>query len=165
MSWEVFKSEVLTLSGNPHVTEQLFASTVANAYNSCMSRHIETLSGGGAMIGLSARTPILEQSILSRIQQNVQSHQEINIIEQIGPYIQNYWKGATYIGPAGSGVITSTGTWTPTPLPKNLDFRVFVNAFVISARAHILSMVGVHTMFTPPGATVPWSGVYYTPVG
>lgn len=159
MSWAVFKSEVLALSGDPHVTEKKFADTVANAYASCVSRHIETMSGGGTLLIPPTNTQALASSILQRIHQNLQGHREVNIIQQFGPYIQQYWIGAQYAGPAGTGVVTYTGTWSAPPLPVNLDFRVFVEGFTVAAMVHIMSLVGIHTMFTPPGATVPWSGV------
>lgn len=159
MSWPVFQAEMMALTGNPHTTTNKFAQTLAKAYHKQIASHIDTISGGGKVIIPGGKDITLYQDIYRILTQNSTSHNEINFIEQIGPAILKYWVGGGCIGPAGASTITSTGTWTPTPLPKNLDFRIIVLALITTCQLHILTLQGLHTIITPPGV-VPWTGSF-----
>lgn len=165
MSWSTFKAELGALTGDPHVTPQKFADTVAGAYHNCILRHLDMASGGGKLTILPGNDMILSSQILQLTQANMGMYSYVNIVQQIGPAILTYWAGALATGPAGNVIINFTGTWIAPPLPNNLDFRIFAEVMTIAAQTHLLTLVGIYTMFAPPGATTPWSGTFLKTFG
>lgn len=161
--WSVFKAEMQALSGDPHITEIKFARVLAKAYHSQILAHIDTISGGGSVLTTDDKKTQFQSDILKLLSKNKKNpNREINLIEQIGPAVLDYWTGLGCLGPAGKSSITSTGTWVATALPKNLNFQILVKGLATAFQAHLLTLQGVHIVFTPP-ATVPWSGAFLTP--
>lgn len=161
MSWSLFKTKCNVLTGPQHISVTQFAQTVTDAYHQCMLLHIDSMSGGGKLVNSVPKFPILYQQFLAQCNANLASTNEINIIQQIGPMIINYWSALTITGPCGTVVITSPGQWNALPLPQNLDFQIFLNTFMMTARTHIMTLVGTYTSSVIVGMTSSWSGALF----
>lgn len=157
MSWSVFKAQLGALTGIQHLSRQQYANTVATAYDMCIMRHFDTLSGGGKVI-VPGKALLLEQQILGILELNATNHAQVNLVQQFGPAIKAYWTGAQILGPAGSASVNFTGVWLALPMPQNMSFQIMINNIAITAQIHLLSLVGTHKMFSFPWAVVPWSG-------
>lgn len=158
MSWSVFKAKCNVLTGNPHVTKELFAQTIADAYHTCVSLHFDSLTAGGKLTNNAPKLPILNQQILAVCTANLASHQDVDFLKQIGPAIIAYWSGLVIIGPTGTTTIVSPGVWQNAKVPPNTDFQVILNAFMIAARTHIISLTGIYVSSVVVGVTSPWNG-------
>ena len=158
MSWSVFKAKCNVLTGNPHVTIDLFADTIAGAYHDCVSLHFDTLTGGGQLTNNQPKKPILSQQIKSFCEINRNTTNSVELLQQIGPAMVSYWVGLIITGPVGFVTITSPGTWSHIPTPPNTNFQIILNNFMLCARTHIMTLTGIYTSTTVPGVTSPWSG-------
>lgn len=161
MSWSVFKAKCNVLTGNPHVTRELFAQTLADAYHTCISLHFDTLTAGGKIINNAPKLPILYNQILAICTANLASHQDVDFLKQIGPAIISYFTGLIIIGPTGTVTITSPGQWQNVKVPPNTNFQIILNAFMIAARTHIMTLTGTYISSVVPGVTSPWSGALF----
>lgn len=161
MSWQLFRTECMALTGNPHVTETQFAQKLSQAYHNCILRHFESLTAGGVVINTAPKLPVLFQGFLQVCTQNKLQHNQVNWVQQVGNYITLYWTGAMITGPTGFVNVTSPGSWTAIPTAPTLDFNMFLLAFETSARIHLLTLTGIYTstvVIIPPPLTTPWSG-------
>lgn len=163
MSWSVFKAKCNVLTGNPHVTPELFAFTIADAYVTCISMHFDSMSGMGVVTTFAPKLPLLQQQILMNCNLNRQSHADIDLLGQVGPAFVNMWPGEIIIGPTGITTVTSGGTWSNTKVPPNTNFQVILNALVAACRVHLTTLTGtyVSTVIVPP-PTVPWTGALFS---
>ena len=162
MSWSVFKAKCNVLTGNPHVSTELFAQTLSDAYHTCVSMHFDTMTAAGVLINNAPNLPILNQQILSICNANRASGQDVDFLKQIGPFIIQYWStGLTIVGPTGTTTVLSPGTWQNVKVPPNQDFQIILNAFMISARTHLMSLVGQYVSSVVPGVVTPWSGASF----
>ncbi len=161
MSWSVFKAKCNVLTGSPHVTKELFAQTLADAYHTCVSLHFDSLTAAGVLTNNAPKLPLLYQQILSTCSANLASHQDVDFLKQIGPAIVSYWTGLSILGPTGTVTITSPGQWQNTKVPPNTDFQIILNAFMIASRTHIISLQGIYVSSVVAGVTSPWSGALF----
>ena len=159
MSWSVFKAKCNVLTGNPHVTPELFAFTIADAYVSCMNLHFDSMSAGGTLTTMTAKLPLLQQQILMYCNLNRQSTADVDFLAQIGPAIVNCWPASIIVGPTGITTITSPGTWGNVKVPPNTNFQIILDALEMACRVHLTTLAGtyVSTVIVPP-PTVPWNG-------
>lgn len=160
MSWTLFKTKCAVLSGPQHISKELFAQTIAEAYHQCISLHFDSMSGGGRLVNNAPKLPILNQQILGVCTANLASHQDVDFLKQIGPFIQAYWAGNLIVGPCGITTITSIGTWNNIKVPPNTDFNIILNALILSCRTHLMTLTGTFqsTVIVPPIPPLPWSG-------
>lgn len=161
MSWSIFHTECMALTGQKHVSRQQYAQKMSQAYHNCVMRHFESLTGGGVVVNTAANLPALYQGFLVTGEMNMVQHKNVNWVQQIGKYIMAYWAGAFISGPTGFVNVTYTGSWTAIPVPQNLDFNLILLAFANTARIHLLTLMGIYTstvVIIPPPVTTPWSG-------
>lgn len=161
MSWSLFKTQCNVLTGNPHITTQLFASTIANAYHSCMSLHFDSMTGAGVLTNNAPKLPILQQSILQYCELNRQSGADVDLLQQLGPSFLSYHAGGIIVGPLGTTVITSPGTWSNVKTPPNNNFQIILTNLEMACRTHIMTLVGTYTSTVVPGLVSPWSGALF----
>lgn len=161
MSWSLFKTQCNVLTGNPHVTTQLFASTIANAYHSCMSLHFDTLTGGGVLVNNTPKLPALQSSILQYCELNRQSTADVDLLQQLGPSFITYHLGGLITGPTGNVVVSSGGTWSNVKTPPNTNFQIILTNLEMACRVHLTTLVGTYTSTVVPGVVSPWSGALF----
>lgn len=151
----------MALTGMQHVSRVQYSQKMSQAYHNCVLRHFETLTSGGTVVNTSANIPILFQGFLQVCEQNLQQHNNVNWVQQIGQFVIQYWTGALITGPTGFVNVTSPGTWTGVPVVQNFDFNIILYAFEAAARVHMASLTGIYTstvVIIPPPLTTPWSG-------
>lgn len=159
MSWSLFQTQCSVLTGPQHISVIQFAQTISSAYHSCISLHFETVTGGGLVINNAPKLPVLNQQILAQCNANLHSNsQSINLIQQIGPAFLSYWTGIIITGPTGIVNVLSPGTWNAIPVVQNNNFNIWLNAFMMTARTHIMTLTGQYISSVVPGVTTPWSG-------
>lgn len=161
MSWSLFHTECLALTGMTHVSRVQYAQRMSQAYHNCVMRHFDTLTAGGVVVNTVVNLPTLFQGFLQVCNQNLTHHRQVNWVQQIGRYIQLYWAGAIIVGPTGFVNVTSTGSWVSVPVVPNLDFNMILYAFEVAARIHLMTLTGIYTstvVIIPPPMTTPWSG-------
>ena len=158
MSWSLFKTRCNVLTGNQHVSKELFAKTISNAYHECMSLHFDTMSAGGKLTNNSPKVLPLYQGILSMCTANLASHQDVDFLKQIGPYFIQYWTGLIIIGPTGTSTVFNPGAWTNVKVVQNFNFQIIMNALIVACRTHIMTLQGQYVSSVVPGVTSPWSG-------
>lgn len=158
MSWSLFKTKCNVLTGNQHVSKELFSQTIADAYHACVSLHFDTLSAAGTLVNNAPKAPILYQQILSVCTANSMSHQDVDFLKQIGPAFVSYWVGLIFVGPTGTSTVLNPGTWNNVKVVQNFDFQIIMNALIASCRTHIMTLQGQYVSTVVPGVTSPWSG-------
>lgn len=161
MSWSLFKTQCNVLTGNPHVTTQLFASTIANAYHTCMSLHFDSMTGGGVLINNAPKLPLLTQTILQFCELNRQTTADVDLLQQIGPAFLTYHTGGIIVGPTGTTTILSPGTWSNLKTPPNTNFQIILNNLMIACRTHLMTLTGTYVSSVIPGVVSPWSGALF----
>lgn len=157
MSWSVFKAKCNVLTGNPHVTPELFAFTIADAYVTCISMHFDSMTGGGVLTTMTPKLPLLQQQILMYCNLNRQAAVDVDFLAQIGPAFVNSHVGGIIVGPLGTVTVTSTGSWTNIKVPANTNFQIILDALVVSCRTHLMTMSGQYVSSCVPGLVSPWS--------
>jgi len=160
MSWSVFRAKCNVLTGNPHVTRELFAQTIADAYHTCVTLHFETVTAGGKIVNNAPKLPLLNQQILAICTANMASHQDVDFLKQIGPAFVTYWAGLVITGPTGVVTVLNPGQWNNIKVPPNYDFQIILNALMLSCRTHIMTLTGQYVSSVVPGVTSPWSGAF-----
>lgn len=162
MSWSLFKTNCMVLTGPQHISVQLFAQTVANAYHTCMTMHFDSLTAGGILVNNAPKLPLLTQAILAQCTANLSSSsQSTDLIKQIGPAIITYWTALIITGPTGVVTVTSPGSWNSIPVPPNTNFDLWLQAFMLAARTHIMTLTGQYVSSVVPGVVSPWSGALF----
>lgn len=161
MSWSLFKTQCNVLTGNPHVTTQLFASTIANAYHSCMSLHFDSMTGAGVLTNNAPKLQILQQSILQYCELNRQSTADVDLLQQLGPSFILYWTGLIFVGPLGTNTVVSPGTWANVKTPPNTNFQIILTNLEMACRTHIMTITGLYVSSVVPGLTSPSSGAAF----
>lgn len=147
----------MVLVGGTHISVPQFAQTIADAYHTSVSLHFDSMTGGGRITNNAPKLPILTQQILQQCQANMSTHSQIQLIQQIGPMIMNYWVGISIIGPLGSVAVLSPGSFVGIPVIQNNDFNVMLDAMVMSFKTHLLTITGIYVSSILP-VTSPWSG-------
>lgn len=158
MSWSLFKTKCNVLTGPQHISKELFAQTIADAYHQAVSLHFDSMTAGGKLINNAPKLPLLYQGILSMCTANLASHQDVDFLKQIGPFFVQYWIGLTIIGPTGTVIVTSPGQWNNIKVIQNQNFQIILNALIVSCRTHIMTLTGTYTSSVVPGVVSPWSG-------
>jgi len=161
VSWSLFKTQCNVLTGNPHVTTQLFASTIANAYHSCMSLHFDSMTGGGVLTNNAPKLPVLEQSILQYCELNRQSTADVDLLQQLGPSFILYWTGLIFAGPLGTNTVVSPGQWSNVKTPPNTNFQIILTNLEMACRTHLMTITGLYVSSVVPGVTSPSSGALF----
>lgn len=162
MSWSLFKTKCMVLVGGTHISIPQFAQTIADAYHQAVSLHFDSMTAGGRIVNNSPKFPILYQQILQQCQANNTQNNQIQFIQQLAPYIINYWVGLSIIGPTGSVAVLNPGTFVGVPVVQNTNFNIMLDAMVMSFRTHIMTITGVYVSSVVPGVTSPWSGTLLT---
>lgn len=158
MSWSVFKAKCNVLTGNPHVTPELFAFTIADAYVTCISMHFDSMSGMGVVTTFAPKLPLLQQQILMYCNLNRQSTADVDFLAQVGPAFVSMWSGEIILGPLGTTVVSSPGSWSSLKVMPNTNFQIILNALVISCRTHLMTLSGTYTSSVLPGVVSVWNG-------
>lgn len=158
MSWSLFKTKCNVLTGNQHVSKELFAKTISEAYHECVSLHFDSITAGGKLVNNAPKLLPLYNGILSICDANLKSHQDVDFLKQIGPYFVQYWSGLIIIGPTGTSSVLSPGSWTNIKVKQNFDFQIILNALIVACRTHIMTLQGQYVSSVVPGVTSPWSG-------
>ncbi len=158
MSWSIFFTECMALTGMRHVSRTQYARTLATAYHSCVDRHFETMTGGGKITNAQSKYDALYRGFLRMCDQNLGGHAEVNWIAQVGVYCKAYWPGLIIVGPTGIVTVSSQGTWLAPKLKQNFDFRIIIYSLIATARVHIKTVTGTYVSTVLPAVTAPWSG-------
>lgn len=161
MSWSLFKIRCNVLTGNPHVTTQLFANTIASAYHECMTLHFDSLTAGGKLVNNAPKLPLLQQSILTFAETNRQNTADVDFLKQIGPAFVTYWTGLIIVGPTGTSTVINPGQWNNLKVPPNDNFQIIMSNLIAACRAHIMTITGQYVSTVVPGVTSPWSGALF----
>ncbi len=164
MSWNIFFTECMALTGMRHVSRTQYARTLATAYHTCVQRHYETMSSGGKITNADPKYQGLFQGFLSMCEQNLHRHGDINWISQVGVYVQQYWPGIIMTGPTGIVTVNTTGTWLAPKVRQNYDFRIIIYSLIATARVHIKTLTGTYVSTVLP-ITSPWSGTLLNVIG
>ena len=85
----------------------------------------------------------------------------IDFLAQIGPAFISYWTGLNILGPTGTVIVTSPGTWSNLKVPPNQNFQIILNNLEIACRTHLMTLVGTYTSSVVPGVVSPWSGALF----
>lgn len=158
MSWSVFHTKCMALTGMKHVSRVQYSQIMSSAYHESVLRHFDTMTGGGVVINTSPKLLTLYNGFLSICETNMGQHNAVNWLQQVGSFIITYWTGAVITGPTGVVTVTSPGTWTAPPVVQNLDFNIILYTFEAVARVHIATLLGTYVSSVVPGVTAPWSG-------
>lgn len=161
MSWKLYQASMGVLTGIQHVSHTQFADVMSKSYHECVLRHFDALTAGGVVVGADAKLQPLKEGILSVCEANLGTHDDVNMLEQITPYIYEYWAGLAIIGPTGVVAITGTGNYIAPKCPQNFNFNIILNNYMLpSFRCHIATLVGVYTstVILTPLLVLPWSG-------
>lgn len=158
MSWSLFRTKCMVLTGPQHTSVPQFAQTIADAYHQAVTLHFETMTGGGKIVNNAPKFPLLYQGILGVCQANLQSHAPVQFIQQIGVHVVSYWTGILITGSTGFVNVISPGVWVGVPLVQNNDFNIMLNALIMSFRTHIMTLTGTYTSTILPTVITPWSG-------
>lgn len=159
MSWSLFVTECQALTGMKHVSRVQYSQIMASAYQNCVQRHFETVTGLGTPVSLIPKYPILYNGFLNTCEENLGSHREINWLRQIGKFIIRYWDGAVIVGPTGIVTVTNMGNWLAPNIKQNLDFNIMLYSYAATARIHLMTLAGTYVSTVIPGLSTPWSGV------
>lgn len=158
MSWSLFKTKCMVLTGQQHISVPQFAQTIADAYHQAVTLHFDTMTAGGVIVNNAPKFPILYQQILAQCNANLASQSEVHILNQIGPFILSYWTGLVITGPTGVVTVLSPGTWVGVPVVQNFDFNIMLNMMITCFRTHIMTVTGQYVSSVVPGVVSPWSG-------
>ena len=157
MSYSLFRTEIGALTGYQHISRMQYSQVISSAYNNLILRCFETLTGGGIVVGASARLPLLYNGILSTCEMNLHQSNNVNFFNQISPYIYSYWAGQTIPGPLGLVTITGTGSFKGPIIAQNFNIQIFISIFCGVVATHILTLTGQYLNYVT-GVVSPWSG-------
>lgn len=176
MSWGLFKS-ILQPAMEGHVygnDMDAFASSFTNAYDMAIKMGSNPINNVPLMHG---NTDMMK-TILSQLLMTTQLSNTTTLLDVIGPAVIAYWAGAQLalippVIPATGALmnITTTsapvlnpGTWTAFPCPPSNTSKVFLDAFVLSAKLHLMTISGFYAViaqYPPPAPAapgiVPWN--------
>ena len=161
MSWSLFKTKCNVLTGPQHISKELFAQTIADAYHQAVTLHFDSMTAGGKLVNNAPKLPMLYQGILSMCTANLASHQDVDFLKQIGPYFIQYWLGLIIIGPTGTVTVLNPGTWNNIKVIQNTNFEIILNALIMACRTHIMTIQGQYVSSVIPTVTAPWSGALF----
>lgn len=161
MSWSLFKTKCNVLTGPQHISKELFAQTIADAYHQAVTLHFDSMTAGGKLVNNAPKLPMLYQGILSMCTANLASHQDVDFIKQIGPFFVQYWLGLLIIGPTGTVTVLNPGTWNNIKVIQNTNFEIILNALIMACRTHIMTIQGQYVSSVVPSVTAPWSGALF----
>lgn len=161
MSWSLFKTQCNVLTGNPHVTTQLFANTIANAYHTCMSLHFDSMTGAGVLTNNAPKLPLLTQTILQYCELNRQTTSDVDLLQQIGPAFITYHTGLIWVGPLGTNTVVSPGTWSNIKTPPNTNFQIILNNLQMACMVHLTTITTLYVSSVVPGVTSPSTGALF----
>ena len=177
MSWTIFKSTLLPAMQSHAFGNNIagFAKTFTLAYDTAVKAGKEMISPIPVMKG---NTAAMEAQIVTLLSQTQKSN-SLTLLEVIGPAIISYWTGALMasippLPPAPGaiknisltqGLVLNPGVWTPIPVPPNNNPSIFLDAFISSAKIHLMTVSGLYIVLAqyPPPAppapgVLPWSG-------
>lgn len=161
MSWSLFKTKCNVLTGPQHISKELFAQTIADAYHQAVTLHFDSMTAGGKLVNNAPKLPMLYQGILSMCTANLASHQDVDFLKQIGPYFIQYWLGLIIIGPTGTVTVLNPGSWNNIKVIQNTNFEIILNALIMACRTHIMTIQGQYVSSVIPSVTAPWSGALF----
>ena len=182
MSWSNFKSTLLPLMQSHAYGNDLdkFAEIFTISYDIA-------IKSGGDMINnvpLVNGNIILMQQTLSNLLKQTQNSKVVTFLEVVGPAVMMYWVGAKLsnvpppiVPPIGaiknitttSAIVLNTGTWNINKVGPNNDPSQFLDAFILSAKLHLMSVGGIFSViaqYPPPAPPSPgvikWEGYKVT---
>tara|TARA_B100001564_G_scaffold354749_1_gene365864 strand:+ start:88 stop:885 length:798 start_codon:yes stop_codon:yes gene_type:complete len=180
MSWGIFKSNMKRYMANPIgvATLQAFAKKLTTEYDLCMRRGIQginlcTIQKGNKDI--METLVILALTKCFAIQKPPKPVPLSPILKELGPAVKAYWTGATMnpfptppIPAPGAiqnllvtqNICINPGTWIAQfELPPVESQNFFINAFVLVAQIHLLTLKGmIYTTSLYPSAPSPIPG-------
>lgn len=148
----------MVLTGQQHISVPQFSQTISDAYHQSILLHFDSMSGGGKVVNTSPKLPVFNQQLMAQCQANLGGGSSVNLLQQMGPMIQAYWAGASIVGPTGTVVVTSPGTWVGIDVPPNTNFNIILNQMITEFKVHLTTLVGIYTSNTVPGLVTGWSG-------
>jgi hypothetical protein len=177
MSWGTFKSTLLPqMQNNSYRTISDFAKAFTLAYDTAVKSGKDPLNG----VPLIKGNPILMQESIIQFLEQTQKAKVLTFLEVVGPAIIIYWLGGKMspvpppkIPAPGSiknivttaGLVLSPGNWTPVKVPPNNNPEQFLNAFINSAKLHLMTVSGIYTVIAqypspapPAPGIVKWNG-------
>jgi len=148
MSYQLFHTEMMALTGKQHIL-----------------RHFDSMTAGGIVINANPKLPILQNGFQVICNMDIRQHTNVNWIEQIGQYILIYWAGMMVLGPTGTVAVTDVGKWNAIKVKQNMNFNIILWSFEMTARIHLLTMLGIYTSSVVPGVSAPWTGAMLQAMG
>lgn len=156
MSYQLFKSELKLKLFKQHDDDRKVARVLAAAYDKLVLRHFDIITGGGKVIGSSAKVPILRSGIEAILRKNKLSDRRVNFFNDIAPYIKAYWSGLTIVGSLGTVIISNTGVFKGPPVVENNNIDIWLSILQGVVAVHMVTMTGTYTNYYT-GVTIPWS--------
>lgn len=178
MSWGTFKSTLLPLmQSNAYGADlEKFAAIFTLAYDVAIKSGGDTINGVPLMKGNVA---LMQQTLVNLLKQT-QKAKVLTFLEVVGPAVMVYWVGAKLsnvpppIIPAPGAIknisttnamVLNPGMWTVNKVGPNNNPEQFLNAFISSAKTHLMSVSGIFIVtaqYPPPAppapGVIPWSG-------
>lgn len=177
MSWGTFKSTLLPqMQNNSYKSISDFAKAFTLAYDVAIKSGKDPINGVPCIKG----NPILMQQTIITFLEQTQKAKVLTFLEVVGPAVIMYWLGAKMspfpppmIPAPGAikniatttGIVLKPGSWTPFKVPPNNNPEQFLNAFINSAKLHLLTISGIYAVlaqYPPPAPPAPgvvkWSG-------
>ena len=177
MSWGTFKDTLLPqMQNNSYRTISDFAKAFTLAYDIAVKSGKDPLNGVPLMKG----NPVLMQESIIQFLEQTQKAKVLTFLEVVGPAIIIYWLGGKMspfpppkIPAPGSikniattnGLVLNPGSWTPIKVSPNNNPEQFLNAFINSAKLHLMTVSGIYTVvaqYPPPAPPAPgivqWNG-------
>lgn len=177
MSWSIFKSTLLPAMQSNSFGNNMagFAKAFTLAYDTAVKAGRETISPIPLMKG---NPTVMEAQIVAFLSQTQMSN-SLTLLDVIGPAVISYWTGGLMmpippiLPPPGAiksialtqGIVLNPGVWTPIPVPPNNNPSTFLDAFIASAKIHLMTVSGLYVVLAqyPPPAppapgVLPWSG-------
>ena len=177
MSWKTFKSTLLPqMQNNSYQSISDFAKAFTFAYDIAIKSGKDPING----VPLLKGNPVLMQESIIQFLEQTQKAKVLTFLEVVGPAVIIYWVGGKMsplpppkIPAPGSikniattmGVVLKPGTWTPMKVPPNNNPEQFLDAFIRSAKLHLMSVSGIYSVvaqYPPPAPPAPgivqWSG-------
>ena len=177
MSWKTFESNMENLMSNHVYGQDMdgWAKQFTTAYDSAIKMGGDLANKISVLKGNTAGM----ESILKLRLKSVQPSTSTTLLDVIGPAVVMYWTGALMsltpppkVPAPGAvkntmtiqGLVTNPGSWTPNPVKPNTDSKIFIKAFISSAKLHLTTVSGqfIVTAVYPPNVPgpgiVPWVG-------
>ena len=178
MSWSTFKSTLLPVMQNNTYGADLekFGAAFTLAYDAAIKSGGDTINH----VPLINGNKLLMQQTLVNLLKQTQKAKVLTFLEVVGPAVMAYWVGAKLSNvpppliPAPgaiknisttNAIVLNPGMWTINKVAPNNNPEQFLNAFIMSAKSHLMSVSGIFVVTaqyppfgSPAPGVLPWSG-------